>query len=203
MQKKPFFIALLIAAFLYSCNTLVEQDVNLSNTLFHVPKLDSLTLDSAQFSYPWYMVKHSGGFENTLGEKITAQDTMLLIHNSNTWISGDFEKYKLPFCKIRLDNDTLFIKILKEDASGFESLEISINNGKYDMDYHVNHMMPCRSVNNYGVSSVSLNKTDFVKGDTLKGMFNIALEEEIICDQEEENRQIKKTIKGEFVAIIE
>ncbi|MGK0389204.1 MAG: hypothetical protein ACI94Y_001944 [Maribacter sp.] len=201
MQIKSFLIVFLIATFLYSCNISSKYDIDKS--IVHSPELDSLTLDSSNFSYPWYMVKHSSGFENTLGEEITAQDTMHFIHNSNTWISGDFGKYKLPFCKIILRNNALFIKILKEDASGHEAIHIQIIDREYNISYYVKHMMPCRSINDYGVNDVYLNKTDFVKGDTLKGMFNIKLKEDVICDQGERNRQIQKTIKGKFIAVIE
>lgn len=203
-QVKSFLLFYFIVFFICSCSVMPPEK-NVSNVLLHNPALDSLVLDSSDFSYPWYMVQHSEGFENTLGEEITKQDTMPLIHHSMAYIKGDFGEYRLPFAKANLENDTLLIKVFKEDAAGYESIGIYINNGKYVLSHDVNHIMPCQSISHYDTTTVMLNRMNLATGDTIKGVFSIKLEEKITCEESQglENRIVNKIIKGEFVTVVE
>ena len=97
-----FFVQTLVLSTLMGQAFSTNLSLNIDETLTFSP------IDSSQYSYPWYIVKHSGGFENTFGDTIIAQDTIHIIHNARLFHKDGERRFsQLPFVEAHLKNDTL------------------------------------------------------------------------------------------------
>ncbi len=130
-----FYLGLIIL----SGNSLVFAQSNCSDKWNLVEEQDTelYIIDSTKWSYPWYIIKHENGFENTFGREIVKQDTMPILHNSSCQVSLEGISYKksLPFAKASLINDTLKLFVFDESASNFENVSITITNNTFLVCY--------------------------------------------------------------------
>lgn len=152
------------------------------------------------WSYPWYMVKHDGGFENTLGEPITAKDTTKLYHNALCYTHiGEDKESRLKFAKATQKGDTTYIKLYDESASNNEYLELELWNGSFNSKYHIDYMFEYDSISfKVKQQSLILNKDTYQEGETLIGKVNIDVVEIIHFGKNKRNAVNRKNIRGIF-----
>ncbi|MFT5618889.1 MAG: hypothetical protein ACI85I_002124 [Arenicella sp.] len=204
---KPNFLFLSIAflAFQFLIPTAFAQS-NCTKTTTPI-KINSLletnAIDSSVWRYPWYVVKHSNGFENTLGEGISEKDTAHIILNSNCTVSlGKDRMYLLPFAKAILRNDTLKISIFDESASNFESLEIQIVNNEFSVCYNKAYMTGAeiKSID-FSKTEFTTNQANFQKGDLLKGYIKMVFVKKLV--ESSKVVSLRKQVSGDFEVRIE
>ena len=171
------------------------------------PSLDRLQVDSTDWSYPWYMVRHSGGWENTMGEPISKKDTAHLIRNSWCLISDTWgndttsQTHRLPFAVHTWKDDTLKLSIYDYSASNGEELSLIIVAGQFIPQYWQEYFIPNKyqevTFLQYSLALDNLPRPNV----PIKGRLKINLVEEILSFESEENDTISiyKTIEGEFV----
>ena len=162
---------------------------------------------SSEFSYPWYMVKHENGFENTLGEPIRERDTIKNYYNS--WCYTYLEKEgrtfsdtlgRLPFCNFREYDDRLKIEIYDLTASNNESLFIELTGGEFKVDYQTSYVFPYEKIKwKIKEKELRLNqKLPIKRGSLLKGEVEVKVEETIFYQHPQPKSIRTKIIKGTF-----
>jgi len=190
---------------------ITEYDLNQGRGTLSIDttkKIPDINLDN--WSYPWYMIKHTDGhFENTLGETITKKDTIKLIHNA---VCFSFIKrnhiYKEPnsnlrFAESAIHNDTLRIRLFDESASNWEELSIKIKDQEFKMDYKISYVFPYKEIKYEFINqSVTINTLPpFELGQTIKGELEVEFKETII--KEEDATTYTKMITGTFEVLVE
>lgn len=169
------------------------------------PTLNAIKIDSADWTYPWHVIKHSNYFENTLGEPIAKEDTAHLIRNSNCQVRAiwdtDVSSSSIPFANGTWKQDTLVLSIWQQSASDNQTLTLTVVDGKFSSDYMIWYIPPYDDWNlNIISESLELNQSP-EPGVPIKGRVNILLQEEVRWTEGAPNQvdTILKRIEGTFV----
>lgn len=162
-------------------------------------RLRVFELDSTDWLYPWYVLKHENKWENTSGDGITAKDTVHLICNSTCYqdLSGAY-KHRLPFCRARLVGDTLVIQVYDESASNDEWVTFRVCGKNFICDYEQNYNAEAGLAIN---SSLTLSKRKVRKGDYLVGKMEVYYQ--VIKNLIDPSYLEKGRIRGNFKVKVE
>lgn len=169
------------------------------------PTLNTLQVDSTDWVYPWYVIKHSDHFENTFGEPITREDTAHIIRNSFCQVktirdTSDWSS-RIPFARGVWKSDTLLLSIWQENASDIEELTLTVIDGKFASEYVTYYVFP------YDKWEVKILEEELElsqmpsPGMPIKGRVSILLQEEIRRTEGPLHKMdtIIKRIEGTFV----
>ena len=205
-MKKIHVVILLIYSFLPAAHAQNKWDKWVLNEHLDVP-----AIAADDWSYPWYVVEYEEGkFENTLGDSITAQDTIHQIHNSKcfTYVLKNDKmepepRSRLPICEALWRNDTLLIGIFDFSASNSEAVEIAVKGDRFLMAYQVNYVVPYKKIEFETLSRrLVLNQSAFEKGRILKGEIHLEIKETIFSESGKKSSS-NKLIEGTFEVKIE
>ena len=189
---------LLIISMLFVCTEQWE-------TIRIDPTLDNLAVDSTDWAYPWYVIKHTDHFEHTFGEPISKEDTIHQIKNALCYVrqirDSTDHVHRLPWAKAEWKKDTLCISIFQENASDNQKLTLKIHEGQFIADYKIASITP---LDDWQVEilehSLVLHEMP-QPGKIIKGRLRVQLQERIDWSEGTDGHVdwVRKSIEGTFV----
>ncbi|MFK7772568.1 MAG: hypothetical protein AB8F94_10520 [Saprospiraceae bacterium] len=174
--------------------------------------IKDLEIGKDDWSYPYYVVKHENGFENTMSDIVTPQDTIHIIHNAKCISLLEKEERvfsdtlsKLNICKYRVKDEILGLKLYEESVSNGEGIYLEIKDRKYKVDYKTTYVFPYKNIE-WEIIDRKLELNQFLPvmiGSELIGEIDLKVKETIHFDNEKPSTTRTKIFKGKFQVNIE
>ncbi|MFK8006255.1 MAG: hypothetical protein AB8H03_07790 [Saprospiraceae bacterium] len=164
------------------------------------------------WSYPYYIVKHANGFENTMSDIVSAQDTIQIIHNAKCISLLEKEERvfsdtlsELSLCKYKIKDGKLGLKLYEESISNGEAIYVEIKDRKFKVDYKTTYVFPYKNVEWKTIDrSLKLNQfLPVVIGSELIGEINLKVKETIYFGTAKPSTTRTKIFTGKFQINIE
>lgn len=175
-------------------------------------KLKGPTIEKDDWSYPYYIVKHANGFENTMSDIVSAQDTTHIIHNAKCISLLEKEDRvfsdtlsELNLCKYKVKDDKLGLKLYEESVSNGEAIYLEMKDRKFKVDYKTSYVFPYKSIE-WEIIDRSLILSQFlpvVIGSELIGEIDLIVKETIHFESDKPSSIRTKIFKGKFQVNIE
>ena len=178
-MKEIYLFLFAVFAFFCSCK-------NLKNTsLTHQVLYDSTLTDSFYYqnnwSYPSMTTKDDlGHFDNGYGGKISAKNTLHLLHTAaivrlfdSRYKDGDrrldCNDCQIDFGEARLLDDSLMLNFYDATPSFYDDLQIHIVNHSFSSTYESGTPVGGNKFYPFDQQKLVLQKDRYAKGDTIKG----------------------------------
>ena len=164
------------------------------------------------WSYPYYLVKHANGFENTMSDIVSAQDTIHIIHNAKCISLLEKEERvfldtlsELNICKYKVKDEKLGLKLYEESVSNSEAVYLEIKDRQFKVNYKTAYVFPYKKIEWEVVErNLILNQFLPVKiGSDLIGEINLKVIETIHFEDDKPSSTRTKIFKGKFHVLIE
>ena len=175
-------------------------------------KLKGPSIGSDDWSYPYYIVKHANGFENTMSDIVSPQDTTHIIHNTKCISLLEKEERvfsdtlsRLNICKYRVKDEILGLKLYEESVSNGEGIYLEIKDRKFKVDYKTTYVFPYKKIQ-WEIIDRTLILNQFlpvVIGSELIGEINLKVKKTIHFENEKPSSTRTKIFKGKFQVNIE
>lgn len=174
--------------------------------------LEGPTIEKDDWSYPYYLVKHDKGFENTMSDIVSPQDTAHIIHNAKCISLLEKEERvfldtlsELTLCKYKVKDGKLGLKLYEESVSNSEAIYLELEERKFKVNYKTAYVFPYKSIE-WEIIDPKLKLNQFlpvVIGSELIGEIYLKVKETIHFETEKPSTTRTKIFKGRFQVDIE